>query len=308
MRNGSRRDGAGRPEMRAHTKIRVTSADAEQLLDGHGGPADLRLLLAAAAGPGTARELAGETAAMAAFAGAPRIDPLPSDQSRRPSMLRTGLSKIFAAKAALAIVLIAGTTGGVALAATSTTGPADWPATGASATTGAHPSTSASSDATTDTADPSAGATDAPPPGSLDKSLTGLCHAFTAGATDNPGAAAENPAFAVLTTAAGGADGVESYCATLLDASVPGRSGSAPGQDGTAPAGSAAAPGPATTAPGRSDTAPGPAGTAPGKGDDPAQASRPAAPPTAVPGAGSDKAERPEAALDHAKGAPVNQG
>ncbi|HKS46321.1 MAG TPA: hypothetical protein VJT49_14660 [Amycolatopsis sp.] len=47
-------------------------------------------------------------------------------------------------------------------------------------------------------------------------SLTGLCHAYTAGAGSDHGKALENPAFTVLITTAGGKDKVDGYCAELL--------------------------------------------------------------------------------------------
>ncbi|MFI7550397.1 hypothetical protein ACIBQ2_11660 [Micromonospora sediminimaris] len=53
-----------------------------------------------------------------------------------------------------------------------------------------------------------AGASNGPSP-----SLTGLCQAYAAGAATNPGKASENPAFAELVEAAGGAGQVDEYCA-----------------------------------------------------------------------------------------------
>jgi hypothetical protein len=47
-------------------------------------------------------------------------------------------------------------------------------------------------------------------------SLTGLCKAYQAGATSNPGKALENPAFSVLVSTAGGVDSVATYCTTLV--------------------------------------------------------------------------------------------
>ena len=53
--------------------------------------------------------------------------------------------------------------------------------------------------------------------------LNGLCTAYQAGATDNSGKASDSPAFQALASAAGGADQVDTYCATLLanDPSAP---------------------------------------------------------------------------------------
>ncbi|HZG88974.1 MAG TPA: hypothetical protein VEZ42_02065, partial [Pseudonocardia sp.] len=128
MRNGSAGDGAGRPEMRTATPVRLSRATAERLLDGGPGPADLRHLLDAAAGPAAPGEVAGEAAALAAFAAAAHHARGPGESARRPSMLGTALSKILATKALAAAVLVAGATGGVAVATHSAGLPADPPA------------------------------------------------------------------------------------------------------------------------------------------------------------------------------------
>jgi hypothetical protein len=47
-------------------------------------------------------------------------------------------------------------------------------------------------------------------------SLQGLCTAYQAGATSNPGKAIDNPAFSVLVAAAGGTDKVADYCDELI--------------------------------------------------------------------------------------------
>ncbi|NBH03102.1 hypothetical protein, partial [Amycolatopsis sp. SID8362] len=63
-------------------------------------------------------------------------------------------------------------------------------------------------------------------------SLVGLCHAYSAGDKSEHGKALESPAFAALITAAGGKDGVDGYCDTVLkeEASKPGHSTASPGQ------------------------------------------------------------------------------
>jgi hypothetical protein len=225
MGNGWGRHGAGRHEMRTSNLDRLTPATAEHLLDGGERPADLRQLLAAAAGPGTARELAGEAAAVAAFVDAQRASSLPSAESRRPSMLSTALSKILAAKAVAAVVLVAGATGGVALAATASGSddapPADRPAATRTATPPAagengSENRAESAEATaTESADASSAVP--APPAEPDPSMTGLCNAWAAGATDNPGKAAENPAFGALVDAAGSPEAVDGYCDDLAD-------------------------------------------------------------------------------------------
>jgi hypothetical protein len=215
--------------MRTSNPDHLTAATAEQLLDGGPGPAGLQQLLAAAAGPGTASELAGETAAVAAFVGAPRETSLPSAPTRRPSMLSTALSKILAAKALAAVVLVAGATGGVALAANASSAPSssDETAATSTATADADNEEGANPDAGSDaTAAPAPDATKAPSP---EPSILGLCKAWSAGATDNPGKAAENPAFRSLVEAAGSAADVPGFCAVRERTEQPGRSATAPG-------------------------------------------------------------------------------
>ncbi|NDU73806.1 hypothetical protein GWI34_14335 [Actinomadura sp. DSM 109109] len=65
---------------------------AERLLDGAGGHAELRELLAAASAPGRPGELAGEDAAVAAFLAAPR----PARRSRAASLRRFLTAKVIA--------------------------------------------------------------------------------------------------------------------------------------------------------------------------------------------------------------------
>jgi hypothetical protein len=204
--------------MRTST-FRLTPAAAEHLLDGGNRPAELHQLLAAAAGPGTARELAGEPTAVAAFVAAPHQTPLPSDP-RRHSMLSTALSKILAAKALAAVVLLAGATGGVALAANSTDTSDD--ATATTSTTEDKDTDSSSTDDTTDPADASKRPADAKTP---DPSLQGLCRAFAAGAMkdkENP-----PPAFDALIAAAGTGADIAKFCTEFT---APGHSADAPGQ------------------------------------------------------------------------------
>jgi hypothetical protein len=109
------------------------------------------------------------------------------------------------------VAVAAGATGGVALAATSTPAGAHSvtaPSATAAATT--RPASDAGSDASADsTTDPAA----ADPAASPHPSLLGLCRAWAAGATDNRGHAATNPAFSALVTAAGGPDAVTGFCA-----------------------------------------------------------------------------------------------
>lgn len=71
---------------------RLDPRAAERLLDGGGGDAELRALLAAASAPGRPRELAGEDAAVAAFLAAPR----PARTSRAAVLRRFLTAKVIA--------------------------------------------------------------------------------------------------------------------------------------------------------------------------------------------------------------------
>jgi hypothetical protein len=192
-------------------------------------------------------------------------------------MLRTALSKILAAKAVAAVVLLAGATGGVALAATVSNGsdapPADRPAATRTATpsSAANPSSAAehgSADRTksadpTATESPTASAAAPAPPANPDPSLTGLCNAWSAGATDNPGKAADNPAFSALVKAAGSPEKVEDYCATLKDDGARGANHERPAGQPTDVPGAAHPTGQPTAAPGNPDHPAGPPADAP---------------------------------------------
>lgn len=185
-------------------------------------------------------------------------------------MLSTALSKILAAKALAAMVLLAGAGGGVALATTVSDLPSSPPADQQAVT-----STPTGSPSPSDDREPGSerAATDPSP----QPSLAGLCKAWAAGATDNPGAAADNPAFGSLVEAAGSPEEVSGYCADLPDADRPGRSGAAPGHDGEDPGGppadrpgaAANRGGPPTAAPGNPDHPAGPPAGRADKGADP---------------------------------------
>jgi hypothetical protein len=145
--------------------------------------------------PPQANELRGEHRAVAAFRAAVALTP--DVQARRPSMIKATVAKLLTLKAAA--ILTAASIGGVALAAT----------------TGVLP-TPLSQDppnpahATTPAANPGN-----PNPASPSPSLEGLCDAYLAGAGSERGKALESPAFQALVTAAGGAESVDAFCATL---------------------------------------------------------------------------------------------
>src|SRR5436305_846085 len=109
---------------------------------------------------------------------------------------------------------LAGRVGGVATAAA--TGALPLPAGGSAPATSASslPAATGSSDAPASTR--GQGKTRAENEPSPSPSLTGLCHAYTAGNKAEHGKALESPAFTALVTAAGGMTKVDDYCITLL--------------------------------------------------------------------------------------------
>lgn len=122
-------------------------------------------------------------------------------------MLETALAKLLTLKVGAAALAVAAT-GGVALAAA--TGTLPDPLTASSAKPSAHATGKPS-----DKADQGKGSP-AEAKGSPSPNLAGLCHAYQAGAGDNPGKALENPAFRFLITTAGAKEKVAAYCGTLL--------------------------------------------------------------------------------------------
>ncbi|WP_322770612.1 hypothetical protein [Frankia sp. Cr1] len=195
--------------MSTHRPRRIGRGDAERMLRGgtvdtQAGPDSLADLLAAAAAPALTSELAGEEAAVAAFR---ETRLTPATQPRRDSMIKIGLAKLLTVKVA-AVAIAATTVSSVAVAASTGILPSpvgsDSPA--AQRTTSASASAHASASAGHG---PNASA-------AVSASLVGLCHAYTAGATDNPGKALDTPAFTALVTAAGGKDKVATYCAAAL--------------------------------------------------------------------------------------------
>ena len=114
------------PTPRGGLRTWVSAADAERLLDGGPGPAEVRRLLAAASAPGSAEELAGERAAVAAFARAAAGAAEPGRSRLRGAFARA--SDLVAAKTiATAFVLVGTASGGLALAASESSSPGDTP-------------------------------------------------------------------------------------------------------------------------------------------------------------------------------------
>ena len=194
--------------MSMHRSRRVGRSTAQRLLRGEkAGQGRLAELLAATAAPAERAELLGEEAAVSAFREAHLV---PAASPRRKSMIKTALAKLLTLKVAAAALTVTAA-GGAALAA----GTGNLPG---SANGGATPSAQPTSDHTTGiqhttkpspTRDEHSGADPSP-------SLVGLCHAYRAGAGDNPGKALGNPAFTHLVTVAGGKDKVAAYCTALL--------------------------------------------------------------------------------------------
>jgi hypothetical protein len=211
--------------MSTHRDRRITRAEAEQLLrTGQGGPEALSALLAAAASPAAAGEFAGEGAALAEFRAA-SLSTVPSPR-RRHLTVKTALANLLTAKLAAAAAVAATATGGVALAAATghlsgSTHPAAHPVAvtsvaGATDDPGETPGTESGGAPATEAAESrDTGGSATPSP-----SLVGLCRAFQAGATDNPGKALQNPAFSVLVSTAGGADNVAAFCLEMVGPAV----------------------------------------------------------------------------------------
>ncbi|MEH0930440.1 hypothetical protein [Micromonospora sp. CPCC 205558] len=181
-------------------------------------------LLAAAAGPVRAGELAGEEAALAAFRAA-RADPTPAVPQRpRPRRMRTGAVAWIGAVAATA-------TAGAAFAAVTRDRAPDpvapapsrpSPSPQQDAPRSAEPGRSVAPGAPSQVA-PSAGTREASP--ARAEQLPGLCRAWRAKKPDQRQKALRTPAFQTLVTAAGGPAEVEPYCQRLLPETKP--SGSA---------------------------------------------------------------------------------
>ncbi|TML30880.1 MAG: hypothetical protein E6G35_05550 [Actinobacteria bacterium] len=198
--------------MNTHRSSQLDRATADALLRGDPGvrrrAGRLGEHLAAAAAPARPAELAGLPTALAAFQAAGRH---PATDLRRPSVLKTWLTKVLTIKAAALLAVTAA--GGVALAATTGTlpNPLHHPSAASASENGDHPGRPS-----TTPSHPGKGGSAAPSP-----SLVGLCHAYTAGAGSDHGKALESPAFTALITAAGGKDKVDGFCTATLASVAP---------------------------------------------------------------------------------------
>lgn len=223
MRRRNERRGRGAvPNDMIGSHPRLNAAHAEQLLAGPQPEAEdpLSRVLAAAAAPARAKELAGEDDAVRAFHLARRaspVPPLPVVHRRRPRY-RWGWALVVK----VAAIVLATATASWALAATTGVVPAPWqpspvkpPPASATGPGGSHrPTPTAPASAT---ADP-AGTPGATPMGSIppaaDPSLHARCRSFV-----NQGGSLDlldNPSLSRLAVAAGGKQNVPAYCEALL--------------------------------------------------------------------------------------------
>jgi hypothetical protein len=210
----------------------LNRANAEAILTGTATErSELAQIIAAARGPATSDELAGEAAAMIRFQAA-RLEPAAAHgvtgRKRMPD-------KLLAAKLGIAAALAAAATGGVALAAaahtqtepahhalpasTSVAAPShDGTPTPRATKAAVPPPPPPPSHAAAASAAPTApGGAGSHPSASPSPSLRGLCIAYLANEITG-GKRMDNPAFGALVTAAGGKDKITTYCLTLLRA------------------------------------------------------------------------------------------
>ena len=206
-------------------------ANAEAILTGTATErSELTQIIAAARGPATSDELAGEAAAMIRFQAA-RLEPA---AAHGVTVRKRMSDKLLAAKVGIAAALAAAATGGVALAAaahtqtepahhalpasTSVAAPShDGTPTPRATRAAVPPPPPPSHAAAASAAPPAPGGAGSHPSASPSRSLRGLCIAYFANEITG-GKRMDNPAFGALVTAAGGKDKITTYCLTLLRA------------------------------------------------------------------------------------------
>jgi hypothetical protein len=231
--------------MSTFRKPRLSRRSVERMLEHPAGTDPLSRLLSSAAAPAADVNLEAETRALAAFRAQGAN---PAIAHRRRSLVKSALAKLVAARLITLTAVAGAATGGLALAAATGTlppsiqnfahntvnAPADHGKhgpvpSGTGSSTGSAAVTEATVAAPSLGSSPSASHSAASTPS---PSLRGLCTAYLAGATSNPGKAASNPAFTALITAAGGVENVAAFCAALIptpSASSTGVSSSHPG-------------------------------------------------------------------------------
>jgi hypothetical protein len=220
----------------------VDDETADRLLAGRLDPADappgyaaVAKLVAAATGPATTEELAGEPEAVARFAATARSGfPTRASITRREGVPRRLLT-VKAAAAMLAAVL---SIGGVAAAAGVFPAPAQPAADHGRGSSGSGTATPSRSDAATTTVagNRERGNGTATGPDATGPAKDGLCRAWESGKGGEHGRREDSTAFRALAAAAGGADKIAAYC----QATTPGRpagqgQGQGQGQDQNPP-------------------------------------------------------------------------
>lgn len=170
----------------------------------------LHALLSDAAAPARSDELVGMSQAVTWFAA----------ETPRRSRMPAFLAALVATKTALAATAATAAVGAVTLAGATGTLP-DPAQEVAHSAFGAPTADKAEKADKIEKAD-EVETLEATPSASPSPNLVGLCRAYTSGVKDSSGKALENPAFTVLVTAAGGAEGVDAFCVTTL-AAAPGK-------------------------------------------------------------------------------------
>jgi len=209
----------------------LNRANAEAILTGTATErSELAQIIAAARGPATSDDLAGEAAAMIRFQAA-RLEPA---AAHGVTVRKRMSDKLLAAKVGIAAALAAAATGGVALAAaahtqtepahhalpasTSVAAPShDGTPTPRATRAAVPPPPPPSHAAAASAAPPAPGGAGSHPSASPSRSLRGLCIAYFANEITG-GKRMDNPAFGALVTAAGGKSKITIYCLTLLRA------------------------------------------------------------------------------------------
>jgi len=196
-------------------RSRLTRRDAEKILDHRGDPTEPLAGLvdaAAAQSPGTPGLVAGaEEQAVGLFRGATPVVPGSESASRLARATRR-LAALPAAGLAAGVLVLGGS--GLALAANQ--GAVHVPFTGHDNRSDHAPAAPTAPTSDNPGLSGTAGtpkSTEHTPSATPSPSLEGLCHAYQAGAMPR---SAFNPAFAALSTAAGGAEGVGAYCTDLI--------------------------------------------------------------------------------------------
>ncbi|MFB9238043.1 hypothetical protein ACFFWC_21215 [Plantactinospora siamensis] len=242
--------------MRIRRTGRRDAEAMERMLDTPGreaGAEPVARLLAAAAAPPRPGELAGEERALAAFRQAARAP-------GRPAPARSWRRRLTAGAAAWAAIGATTVTAGVALAAGTHVftkdGPVDRPST--------TPAPAPGQDGTSAATAPggvigSPGASISGPagtvgPGSAAPEIVGLCKAYLHKDPVRREKALRSPSYQRLVTAAGGAAGVEAYCAGVVASPAGGPPTVPPGQASTPPGQATVPPGQVSTPPGQEKT------------------------------------------------------